>query len=136
MITEGYSKTPLSKKLGIKEGFVIRLFNQPDYYFSLFDDLPLHVEYTSEPGRKKDLIHFFTDDIDELKRNIKELHREINSNGSIWVSWPKKSAGLKCNLSENDIRQLALANGLVDVKVCAIDKLWSGLKLVIPLRDR
>lgn len=136
MTKPGYSGTTLAKKLGIKEGFNIRLVNQPAYYFDLFTDLPENLNFLSDRKTKKDLVHYFTKDIGPLEKEIASLRNEIFPNGTIWISWPKKTAKVKTNVTEDIIRNLALSNGLVDVKVCAIDETWSGLKLVIPLKDR
>lgn len=132
----GYSGMPLAKKLGIKAHFKIGLYNQPDYYFKLFSDIPDGVEQIKSDKVKKDFIHYFTKDEAELRRDIKKLKEGILSNGMIWVSWPKKASRIACNITEDDVRNIGLKNGLVDIKVCAIDEVWSGLKLVIPVKDR
>lgn len=136
MKTTGYSGTPLAKKLGIKEGFTIRLANPPDYYFELFTDLPKHITIAKDKKSKKDLIHYFTKQLSALEKDIVSLRNEIQQNGMIWISWPKKASKIVTDITEDDIRALALANGLVDIKVCAIDEIWSGLKLVIPVKNR
>ena len=136
MKTTGYSGTPLAKKLGIKEGFNIRLVNPPDYYFQLFDDLPKDIKIAKDKKSKKNLIHYFTKQLAELEKDIVSLRNEIEMNGTIWISWPKKASKVETDIVEDDIRALALANGLVDVKVCAVDEIWSGLKLVIPVNKR
>lgn len=136
MALAGYSGTPLAKKLGIKEGMVIRLVNPPDDYASFFTDLPTDITFTKDAAIAKQMVHYFTKDITALKKDIVALRQEIFPNGSIWISWPKKAAKIPCNITEDDIRQLALANGLVDVKVCAVSDIWSGLKLVVPVKDR
>ena len=136
METAGYSGTPLSKKLGFKSGFKIRLINEPDYYFKLFPNLLTDLVILEDPGIKKDIIHYFTKEISELERDIMLLKVEIEQNGSIWISWPKKSSKVATNVTEDLIRNLALTSGLVDVKVCAVDEIWSALKLVIPVKDR
>ena len=134
--TQGYSKTPLAKKLGIKDGFRLKLVNAPAYYFDLFTDMPANVDIDTGGKHKKDLVHFFTNDEKELNNVLPKLKQEIVQNGTIWVSWPKKSAKVVSTVSENMIRDVALKNGLVDIKVCAVDETWSGLKLVIPVKDR
>lgn len=136
MKTTGYSGTPLAKKLGIKEGFSIRIVNQPDHYFYLFEDFPENIDIRKEKKTKKDFIHYFTKQSKELDRDIISLKNEIVSNGMIWISWPKKSSKIITDVTEDVIRHLALTNGLVDIKVCAVDDVWSGLKLVIPVKDR
>ena len=132
----GYSGTPLAKKLGLKPGFRINIVNQPDYYYELFSDLPLGIREVTNRKAKKNFIHYFVTDANRLKRDIKGLRREMEEDGMIWVSWPKKSAKLETDLDENVVRNIALSNGLVDVKVCAVDEVWSGLKLVVRLKDR
>ncbi len=131
----GYSKTPLAKKLGIKPGFKLKLVNAPEYYLDLFTDMPEDIDITV--GKQKvDLIHFFTKDEKELAQLLPKLKNGIVQNGMIWVSWPKKTARVMSDVSENLIRDTALSIGLVDIKVCAVDDVWSGLKLVIPVKDR
>lgn len=136
MKQSGYSGTPLAKKLGIKPGFKIRLANQPDHYYDLFSDLPADFKELNEIKIKKDFIHYFTKSAVQLKKDIRQLRQEIEQNGIIWISWPKKASKVESDLNEEIIRDVALNNGLVDVKVCAVDEIWSGLKLVIPLKDR
>ena len=132
----GYSGTPLAKKLGIKNGSVIRLINPPAHYFSLFDEMPADVRISSDKKTKKNLVHYFTRKADQLQADLPSLREEIAPDGMVWVSWPKKTSKLASGLTEDVVRKLALQNGLVDVKVCAVDEDWSGLKLVIPLKDR
>jgi len=136
MKVSGYSGTSLAKKLGIKPGFKIRLFNQPDYYYNLFSDLPTDIKELTDKKIKKDFIHYFSKSAALLNKEIKQLRQEIEQNGMIWVSWPKQASKIETDLTENIIRDIALKNGLVDVKVCAVDETWSGLKLVIRLKDR
>jgi len=137
MSPAGYSGTSLAKKLGIKAGFRIELINAPDYYMDLFgNELPSNLDFSADADQKKDMIHFFTRSSLDYKEFLPLLKQQINHNGMIWVSWPKKTSGLKSDISENQIRNLAIESGLVDVKVCAIDEIWSGLKLVIPVKDR
>ncbi|UII23373.1 DUF3052 domain-containing protein [Fulvivirga ligni] len=131
----GYSGTPLAKKLGIKSGHFLRLLNQPAYYHELFNDFPDNVNFEELNGRA-DIIHFFTQNAYELMEQLPLLKGEIKQNGMIWVSWPKKASKVPTDVTEDVIRDLALKIGLVDVKVCAVDDVWSGLKLVIPLKDR
>ena len=132
----GYSGTPLWKKLGIKEGFVIRTFHVPVYYPELMEGMPKDLVFDEKTKVGKDLIHFFTKDAKELFETLPALKKEIKQNGMIWISWPKKASKVQTDITEDVIRDLALRIGLVDVKVCAVDQVWSGLKLVIPLKDR
>jgi hypothetical protein len=132
----GYSSTPLAKKLGIKEGSVSRIVNEPPNYFQLFADWPVAVKPVKDIAVKKDFIHFFTADAKELYKELPLLKTEIKQGGMIWVSWPKKAAKMKTDITEDVIRDFALQIGLVDIKVCAVDEIWSGLKLVIPVAKR
>lgn len=132
----GYSSTPLGKKLGLKEGMVVGFYHEPAHYRSLFADWPLRLQVVGEERVGKDLIHFFATSAEQLQRQLPILKKQIEPHGAIWISWPKKAAKMPTDLTEDIIRQLALATGLVDVKVCAVDEVWSGLKLVIPVKNR
>lgn len=133
----GYSGTPLSKKLGIKDGFRICLIGAPDNYFSLVQPLPGGVSTEdAEVAREVDLAHLFTNSRDELFAELTNLKRVIRQDGSIWVSWYKKAAKLPTEITEDTVREAAFPLGLVDVKVCAVDERWSGLKLVIRKENR
>jgi hypothetical protein len=136
MKPSGYSGAPLAKKLGIKPGFKCHLINPPEHYFELFTDMPDAVSFLSDKKAKKNFIHLFTKSAKELEKNITSLRAEIEPDGMIWVSWPKKASKIETDITENEVRNLALTNGLVDVKVCAVDDVWSGLKLVIRVKDR
>lgn len=130
----GYSKTPLAKKLGIKNGSRVKLLNAPEHYFSLFTDLPADI--VLDKKEKFNFIHAFVKEKKELLKLIPSLKKEMEEDGMIWISWPKKSSQVESDVDENVVRVAALKNGLVDVKVCAIDDIWSGLKLVKRLKDR
>lgn len=133
----GYSKTPLAKKLGIKQGFLIKLVNQPSDYFNLFDDFPDHVQIeNSTSPHYYDFIHLFCDSIETLLVHGLELKEQLKKTGLIWVSWPKGSSGIKTDINREHVRNHLLAIGLVDVKVCSINDTWSGLKFVYRLKDR
>jgi len=132
----GYSSAPLAKKLGIKPGFKMRLINAPDYYFELFADMPDDVNILTDKKIKKNFIHLFVKKQGELEKYIFEIKNEIEQDGIIWISWYKKSSKIPTDVTEDKIREIALTNGLVDVKVCAVDDVWSGLKLVIPVKKR
>jgi hypothetical protein len=134
--TAGYSGTPLAKKLGIKEGFHISLVNAPEYYMELFTDLPGNLYFNDKKNDKIDFIHFFTKSKDEYEALLSDLRDRIKPNGMIWISWPKKASKVVTDITEDIIRNFALRSGLVDIKVCAVDDTWSGLKLVIPVKDR
>lgn len=132
----GYSPNPLSKKLGYKEGFVVRLINVPANYNELTGYMLDQVMKVNDEATAADLIHFFTNSLQELEAQLPLLKQQVKKNGCIWISWYKKSAKKPTALTENLIRNLALTSGLVDVKVCAVDEEWSGLKLVYRLADR
>jgi len=132
----GYSGTALEKKLGIKENFRIRLIHAPENYFDFFAEWPENIEVSDDPRKKKNFIHFFTKEFSEYHRLLPLLKKEIEQNGMIWVSWPKKSSKISSDVSEDLIRSYALETGLVDIKVCSVNEEWSALKLVIPLKHR
>lgn len=136
MASIGYSGTPLAKKLGIKEGFSLRVVNPPKDYFEFFEDLPENLTWSKDSKGSRNLVHYFTKKIADLEKDIIDLRREIFPDGTLWISWPKKTSGVVTDVSEDRIRKIALNNGLVDVKVCAVDNLWSGLKLVVPVKER
>jgi|SRR5450432_1659820 hypothetical protein len=132
----GYSGTPLIKKLGIKENFKIRIIHPPANYFDLLADLPANTRNVKDTTIKKNFIHYFPKDGKELYAMLPKLKGEIKPDGMIWVSWPKKSSKIPSDITEDFIRNYAIKTGLVDIKVCAVDEIWSGLKLVIPVKDR
>lgn len=132
----GYSRTALGKKLGIKENFTIRLINIPANYFDLFADWPPNIKIVKDPDVKKNFIHYFTKESSEFYSLLPLLKKEIVMNGMIWVSWPKKVSKVLTDVTEDIIRNYALEIGLVDIKVCAVNHVWSGLKLVIPVKSR
>jgi len=136
MQTTGYSDTPLAKKLGIKPGFKVMLINAPEYYFDLFSDMPPNVVFTHYPDELKEVIHVFTRHVAEYFELLPQLKNQIVQSGMIWISWPKKASKVPTDMTEDIVRNYALENGLVDVKVCAVDEIWSGLKLVIRVADR
>ncbi len=136
MPTAGYSGTPLVKKLGFKAGAVLRVINAPQQYPQLLTGLPEGITWTNEQKIPRNGIHLFTTTTAELYRLLPELRKEIVPDGMIWVSWPKKTSKVPTDITENTIRTCALSIGLVDIKVCAVDETWSGLKLVIPVKDR
>ena len=131
----GYSGTPLAKKLGFKEGFHIWLIQQPEYYFELFAELLPGLNFEAE-HMDLDCIHMFTKSAADLEHYIPIARQAIKQNGMIWVSWPKKASKVVTDMTEDVVRKYAFANDLVDIKVCAVDQIWSGLKLVIPKTSR
>ena len=131
----GYSGTPLVKKLGIKPGFNIAFVNAPSGYANELE-LPADVTINSRSGKRLDFAQLFVKSEKELKAKFAEYARRLNSSGMLWVSWPKKSSGVTTDISEGTVRAIGLAAGLVDVKICAVDEVWSGLKFVFRLQDR
>jgi len=135
-MTSGYSGTPLAKKLGIKPSYRIKTRNAPAGYTELLGQLPDGVNISARLRAPIDLWHIFSSSRRELAGLLPKCLKEIQQDGTIWVSWPKTSSGVASDILEDDVRDLALPLGLVDVKVCAIDKTWSGLKLVIRSKNR
>ncbi len=132
----GYSGTPLLKKLGIRPGMKILLINQPDDYYEL---LEINIsDQLCKKNENPDFIHLFAKTSKEFEEEMKKLKAVYKKNTSItiWVSWYKKSSKIPTDVTEDVIRNHALKNDLVDVKVCAVSELWSGLKLVVPLKKR
>jgi hypothetical protein len=132
----GYSGTPLPKKLGIKPGHSVALLNAPGGFRKTLGELPDDVKFATRIESGHDIIHFFTKSRRELEKELPRMGKKIAQNGMIWVSWPKKASGVPTDITEDVVRDTALALGLVDVKVCAVDDTWSGLKLVIRLENR
>ncbi len=132
----GYSGTPLPKKLGIKEGFRVALLNMPGGVRSELRDSLAECRITKDLAGSLDFIHLFSKSRAELEREIKHTSKALAPAGMLWISWPKKSSGVTTDLSENIVREIGLNAGLVDVKVCAVTDVWSGLKFVIPLKNR
>jgi len=132
----GYSGKPLIAKLGIKEGFTVCIINPPENYFKILGELPAGVKIKNELSLELDFIHYFTKSKKELSSNISKLKNSLAKKGMLWVSWPKKSSKIPTDITEDTIREIALPTGLVDIKVCAIDDNWSGLKLVNRVKER
>jgi hypothetical protein len=131
----GYSGTPLVKKLGIKPGSNIAVLNPPTDYESELD-LPEDVTINSRSGKPLDFAQLFVKSEKDLKAKFSKYAKRLNASGMIWVSWPKKSSRVSTDLSENIVREVGLTAGLVDVKICAVNEVWSGLKFVYRLKDR
>jgi hypothetical protein len=132
----GYSGTPLPKKLGIKENQRIALINAPEGFQDLFNPLPRNTKVVSPVTAPLDLVLIFTDREKSLATHFPLLATKLSSNGMIWVAWPKKSSGVDTDLVFDRVQRIGLDCGLVDVKICAIDEIWSGLKFVIRVKDR
>jgi hypothetical protein len=131
ILVAGYSGTPLSKKLGIKPGSKVHLVEAPPGHRKLLAPLPEGVEFVPHLTETTDLVHCFSTRKAELKKRLPTIRKKIRADAVVWVSWPKKAAHVVTDLTEDAVRGLALPLGLVDVKVCAIDNVWSGLKLVV-----
>jgi len=132
----GYSGTPLAKKLGIKEGCRIAVINAPNDFESTLEQLPSGVEFVKRPTKALDIILLFVLTERALARDFAKLAARLTATGMIWIAWPKKSSGVSTDLSFERVQRIGLDAGLVDVKICAIDETWSGLKFVYRLKDR
>jgi len=132
----GYSGTPLPRKLGIRAGDRVVALSAPWEYGEVVAPLPDGATVSTRMPASARFVHLFVRNAAELKRRLPALDRALADDGMIWISWPKKSSGLATDLTEDGIRRAALPLGLVDVKVCAVDEVWSGLKVVRRLRER
>jgi Protein of unknown function (DUF3052) len=132
----GYSGTPLAKKLGIKNAARVLLISAPVGFEKTLEGLPQSAAVTTRPGREHDVIVLFAPDLKSLLKAFERTRARLHQDGGFWIAWPKKASGIKTDLTENIIRDIALSAGLVDNKVCAIDENWSGLRLVVRLKDR
>ncbi len=132
----GYSGTPLLKKLGIKPGFSIGLINPPADYLDLLGDLPSGVNFRHRLVAPTDFVHLFAACQRDLDMAMPRAKKALGRDGMLWLSWPKQSSGIATDLNGNSVRKSGLAAGLVDIKVCAIDDTWSGLKFVYRVKDR
>jgi hypothetical protein len=130
MMSAGYSGTPLAKKLGFKPGLGIAAVGAPPNYPKLLAPLPEGVRIGDKVGKSTDIVHLFTTSRTELEKKLTAWLKMLPAGAAIWVSWPKKSAKVPTDITEDTIRAVALPMGLVDIKVCAVDETWSGLKLV------
>jgi len=131
MLVAGYSGTPLSRKLGIKPGSKVHLVEAPPGHRTLLTPLPERVEFVPRLSGTTDLVHIFSTKKARLKQTLPAIRKKMKADAVVWVSWPKKAAHVATDLTEEAVRDVALPLGLVDVKVCAIDDVWSGLKLVV-----
>ena len=129
--TVGYSKKALGQKLGIKSWSRVKTRNAPPNYQQMLGPLPNDVQVSTRLRRPVDLVHIFSIARAQLDAELRRALEEIEQDGAVWVSWPKKSSRVETDITEDVVRELALPLGLVDVKVCAVDETWSGLKLVI-----
>jgi hypothetical protein len=132
----GYSGTPLIQKIGIKPGHRVILRNHPASFVKELGTFPEGAESAGRLTGKANVIVYFTDRLAELQKDFIRLSEAMISDGMLWISWPKKASGRSTDLTEDIVRRVGLEHGLVDVKVCAIDETWSGLKFVIRVKDR
>lgn len=127
----GYSGTPLARKLGIRDGLTVWLVGAPDDYLTLVEPLPTGVVFVTSPNPDVDLVHFFVKSRHELHSTLEAFRKSLRPDSVVWVSWPKKASKVPTDITEDTIREVALPMGFVDVKVCAVNEIWSGLKLVV-----
>jgi hypothetical protein len=132
----GYSGTPLPKKLGIKDGFRVALVNMPAEVKTELRDAFARCRIPKDGRGPLDFIFLFSRSRSELEREIIRAAKALAPAGMLWISWPKKSSGVVTDITEDTVRQTGLGAGLVDVKVCAVTDVWSGLKFVIPVKNR
>ena len=130
-MTSGYSGTPLVKKLNLRDGMRVWFDAMPEHVIDEIDEYALELFFVADPAEGIDAAHIFVTSRAALEAHLTALRYQISSEGQIWVSWPKKAAKVETDITEDTIREIALPLGLVDTKVCAIDEVWSGLKLVI-----
>jgi len=134
-VKAGYSGTVLAKKLGLKEGYKVLLFKQPDHYFDLFSDLP-PINIVQPEEMEIDFIHLFFTSFLDLETHIGKFIASLKKDGVLWISWPKGQSKIKTDLKRDLIREHILQLGLVDIKVAAIDEDWSGLKFMYRKKNR
>ena len=128
----GYSGTPLIRKLGFdKSPIRVFLFGAPSEYFDWLGELPVEVEFTARMGKSIEAAHLFLYRKSELTKRLDTMRTQLKPDGFVWISWPKKASKVPTDIIEETIREVALPLGFVDVKVCAVSEIWSGLKLVI-----
>lgn len=132
----GYSGTPLVKKLGLKPPLTLLTIDAPADYRAWLGALPQDVRLTSKPTSTPHAVHVFATQRAALKKHLTALREQLDQNGFVWVSWPKKISKVETDITEDTIRELALPLGFVDIKVCAVTDVWSGLKLVIRKTER
>jgi len=136
MVDIGYSGTPLAKKLGIKSPLKLLTVNAPQEYVSWLGELPEGVTLVTKTKKPIEAAHVFTTESAFLNAVLSKLRNELKQDGFVWVSWPKKASKVPTDITEDTIREIALPLGFVDIKVCAVSDIWSGLKLVIRKSER
>jgi hypothetical protein len=132
----GYSGTPLIQKIGIKPGHRVLLQNQPEGFFKELGPMPTGAKASESVTGKAGVVLAFVETRAELAKKFKVWSRAMEPDGMLWIGWPKKASGRATDLTEDVVREIGLECGLVDVKVCAIDETWSGLKFVVRVKDR
>ena len=132
----GYSGTPLAKKLGIKPPLILVVIGAPKDYRAWLGELPAGVRIVSRAGTPLRAVHLFVAERAALREHLTALRRQLEQTGFVWVSWPKKASKVPTDITEDVIREIALPIGFVDIKVCAVTDVWSGLKLVIRKSER
>jgi hypothetical protein len=129
--TAGYSGTPLAKKLGIREGARLLVVDAPEGFVQLLAPIPERVSFEKTAGAEVDIAHVFCADREVLAGQLRRLRDALCPDAAVWVSWPKKAGRLPTTITEGVVRDIALPLGYVDIKVCAVNEVWSGLKLVV-----
>jgi hypothetical protein len=132
----GYSKTPLAQKLGIKAGTKVAALDAPMSYRELLAPLPAGVSFANKAIAGSSFVHLFVTERRVLEKELKRLRGLLDDAGVLWISWPKKASGVVTDIAEDVIREVCLPLGFVDIKVCAVDETWSGLKLMIRREQR
>jgi hypothetical protein len=132
----GYSGTALPQKLGIKQGLTVIVINAPTNYRVLLATIPEGVTFSNRLKPDSSFVHVFIKRRSELEKKLSILREKVADTGTVWVSWPKRSSGVPTDMTEDVVRDVALPLGFVDVKVCAIDETWSGLKLMVRRENR
>jgi hypothetical protein len=135
-MTAGYSGTPLAKKLTLKDGFRCWFDLMPATVVAEIEEFGLELEVLATPEKGLNAVHVFVTDGQDLQAKLTELRNHILPDGQIWVSWPKKGSGMESALDQSAVQRIGLAAGLVDIKKCAVNEVWSGLKFVIPKDQR
>lgn len=136
--TAGYSGTPLIRKLGLKAGMSVRLIDAPEHYWRLLGGTPHELDVDPIEGDPHEVAftHLFADTREALERHFRRARASMAEDGTVWASWPKKSSGRASEIGRSEVMAAGKSVGLVDVKVCAVDETWSGLKFVVPVDDR
>ena len=135
-MSAGYSRTPLAKKLNLRDGQVCWFDAMPDHITDEIDEYALELRFVADPAEGIDAAHIFVTGETDLAAKLASLRQQIAKDGQIWVSWPKKGSGKETALDQAAVQHIGIAAGLIDTKKCAVDEVWSGLKFVIPKADR